>query len=274
MTTILAIANQKGGVAKTTTTLSLGGALVQMGNEVLMVDLDPQADLSLGLGIEPNRVLRSIADVFFNTASLLSVSRETSIAGLDLVPANQEMQTAEHLLPMRPKYESILRTALQVQMPYDYVLLDCPPAIGAITINALTAAHLLIIPTQAEYYAVHALKNMLTAVRKVRNQGNVNLAYRILITMLDRRNRIHRTLSEQLRANFSGAVFQTTLEVDTRLRESSVAGLPISYHSQSTRGALQYHSLAQEIVQYAQQTTDPAHQTVAAGSQPVNQQPA
>jgi len=142
-------------------------------------------------------------------------------------------------------------------MPYDYVLLDCPPAIGAITINALTAAHLLIIPTQAEYYAVHALKNMLTAVRKVRNQGNANLAYRILITMLDRRNRIHRTLSEQLRANFSGAVFQTTLEVDTRLRESSVAGLPISYHSQSTRGALQYHSLAQEIVQYAQQTTDP-----------------
>jgi chromosome partitioning protein len=264
MTYIIAVANQKGGVAKTTTTVSLGGAYAQAGRDVLLVDLDPQADLTLALGVDPGTVRRSIADVLFSSASLLSVSRETSISGLDLVPSNSQMELAERFLPIRQNYESLLRNALEMPMPYDYVLLDCPPSVGAVTINALNAANLLVVPTQPEYFSVHALRNMLTAVRRIRSSTNPNLSYRILITMQDRRNRIHRTLNEQLRATFGAGILQTVLEVDTKLRESAVAGLPITHHTPTSRGALQYQALAQELTQHVQE----------AAAQPVTQQPA
>ncbi len=264
MTYIIAVANQKGGVAKTTTTVSLGGVFAQAGLDVLLVDLDPQADLTLALGVDPGKARRSIADVLFSSASLLSVSRETSISGLDLVPSNSQMELAERFLPIRQNYETLLRNALGVQMPYDYVLLDCPPSVGAVTINALNAANLLVIPTQPEYFSVHALRNMLTAVRRIRSSTNPNLSYRILITMQDRRNRIHRTLNEQLRATFGAGILQTVLEVDTRLRESAVAGLPITHHTPTSRGALQYQALAQELIQHVQETA----------AQPATQQPA
>jgi chromosome partitioning protein len=264
MTYIIAVANQKGGVAKTTTTVSLGGAFALHGRDVLLVDLDPQADLSLALGVEPDKVRRSIADVLFSSANLLSVSRETSIPNLDLVPSNSQMDLAERFLPIRQNYETLLRSALNVNMPYDYVLLDCPPSVGAVTLNALNAANLLVIPTQPEYFSVHALRNMLTAVRRIRSSTNPDLNYRILITMQDRRNRIHRTLNEQLRATFGAGILQTVLEVDTKLRESAIAGLPITHQFPTSRGALQYQALAQELTQHVQETA----------TQSISQQPA
>jgi len=280
---IIAIANEKGGVAKTTTTISLGGALVELGRDVLLVDLDTQANMTLGLGVSPAKLRRSIADGLLSTASVGSVSRETEISGLDLVPSGPGMGIAERFLPTRQKYEFILKNALHQAQQYDFILLDCPPSLGAVTINALTAADSVIAPTQPEYFSAYGLRSVLALIRRVRglnipaesdesealtavepgkqemgnrtnqnSQGtNPDLAYKILITMMDRRNKIHRTLLEQLRATFGDGVYQSVIEVDTKLRESTVAGQPITSYYPHTRSALQYRELAQEIIQNA-----------------------
>jgi chromosome partitioning protein len=273
---VIAIANQKGGVAKTTTVVSLGGALAHSQKEVLLVDLDAQANLTLAMGKDPARVRGSITDVLFHSAALLSVSRETAIPGLDLVPANSGMEMAERFLPVRKDYETILRRTLDKeirplsQMPegkasretnpsfernfpviqYDFVIMDCPPHVGAVTLNALVAADLLIIPTQPEYFSAHALRTMINMIRQVRSEHNPDLKYRVLITMFDRRNRIHRQVGEQIMKTFGEGVFQNMIEIDTKLRESAIEGKPISYHKAHSRSALQYDALAQEIIQY------------------------
>jgi chromosome partitioning protein len=285
---VIAVANQKGGVAKTTTVSSLGGALVTYGKEVLLVDLDAQANLTLALGKDPARVRSAVTEVFFNSVTLLSVSRETSIAGLDIVPSNSGMELAERFLPVRKNYESILQKsflggsetihrsdptttgtsadlgltstdnfssrslystepALNV---YDFIILDCPPFIGAVTLNALTAADMLIIPAQPEFFSAHALRTMMMTIRQVREVHNPKLVYRILITMFDKRNRIHRNVNEQIRSTFGTGVLQTTIQIDTKLRESAVEGLPITHHKSNTRSALQYQALAQELIDY------------------------
>lgn len=246
---VIAVANEKGGVAKTTTVISLGGAMVELGKEVLLIDLDTQANLSLGLGVTPANVRRSIGDVLLNSVSLISVSRETSIPGLDLIPSNAEMGLAERFLPVRKNYEYILKSALESVKVYDFVLLDCPPSLGAVTINALTAAQIVITPTQPEYFSAYGLRSVMAAIRKVRGQTNPDLIYFVLVTMMDRRNRIHRTLNEQLQATFGEGLLKTVIETDTKLRESTVAGLPITHFHSSSRSAGQYRALAQELIQ-------------------------
>jgi len=134
--------------------------------------------------------------------------------------------------------------------PFDFVVIDCPPFLGALTLNALTASNLLIIPTQAEYYSVFALRNMMSLIRQVRNKGNSALRYRLLITLFDKRNGIHRVLGAHLRNTFASGVLDSVIEVDTKLRESSITGLPINYHAVKSRAAMQYRFLAQEIVHY------------------------
>ena len=138
-------------------------------------------------------------------------------------------------------------------MPYAYILFDCPPFLGAITHNALSAANLLIIPTQAEFFSAYALRNMMGIVRRVRQDSNPGLSYRILITMLDRRNRTHRNIEEQLKTTFGQGLFETIIEIDTKLRESPIAGLPITQYKSGTRGSQQYRILAQELMEYAQE---------------------
>jgi chromosome partitioning protein len=255
---IIAIANEKGGVAKTTTVISLGGALVQAGHSVLLMDLDTQANLSLGLGVTPAKVRRSVADVLMNSASLLSVSRETSIEGLDLIPSNPDMGLAERFLPVRQNYEQVLKNAIQTSpgvSAYQYLIIDCPPSLGAVTMNALSAADFVIAPTQPEYFSAYGLRSLMTAIRRVRGQTNPDLAYYILITMMDRRNRIHRTLCEQLQTTFREGLLNTIIEVDTKLRESTVAGLPITHYSPKSRSAIQYTALAQELTENAREKT-------------------
>lgn len=249
---IIAVANEKGGVAKTTTVISLGGALAQIGQEVLLIDLDAQANLSLGLGIDPSRVRRSIADVLLNSGSLLTASRETTIPGLDLVPSNADMGLAERFLPVRQNYDQILKNVLRnnaALSAYQFILLDCPPSLGAVTTNALNAADFVIAPTQPEYFSAYGLRSLMATIRQVRGQTNPNLAYYILITMMDRRNRIHRTMYEQLLATFGEGLLKTVIEVDTKLRESTVAGLPIGHYFPRSRSAGQYSALAQELVE-------------------------
>lgn len=251
----IAISNEKGGVAKTTTTLSLGAALVELGNRVLLIDLDAQANLTLALGFEPGENENTSSNVMLDGAPLLDVCKKTDVEKLDLIPSSSRIEISEQFLPVRTNYTTILQKAIRsASLPYDYIILDCPPALGAITKNALAASDLLLIPTQAEYFSAYALRNMMSLIRNTREQDNPNLAYRILVTMLDRRNRTHRNIHEQLRATFGEGVFNSVIELDTKLRESPIAGLPITHYKSGARGSTQYRVLAQELIEYAKET--------------------
>jgi chromosome partitioning protein len=251
----IAISNEKGGVAKTTTTISLGAALVDQGFRVLLVDLDAQANLTLALGFEPGESENTSSNIILDNTPLLSALRKTDIENLDLIPSSLRIETSEQFLPVRTNYTTILKQAIMAvpNLPYDYILLDCPPALGAITQNALAASDLLLIPTQAEYFSAYALRNMMNLVRRIREEDNPALAYRILVTMLDNRNRTHRNIHEQLRSTFGAGVFNAVIEVDTKLRESSIAGMPISRYKPGARGTTQYHVLAQELIEYVKE---------------------
>lgn len=252
---VIAIANEKGGVAKTTTAISLGSAIAEGGYKVLLVDLDAQANLTMALAIDNERITHTIAKILLENEPIQKTVLETQIPCLDMIPASPEISLAERYLPVRAGYHFALRNCLSNgSTPYDFILLDCPPFLGAVTTNALTAADLLIMPTQAEFFSISALRNMMALVRKIRNDGNPALTYRLLLTLFDRRNRIHRTMGEQLRTTFGKGVFETVIEVDTRLRESSAVGMPITLHSPKTRAAFQYRALSQEILAYVQET--------------------
>lgn len=256
MARTIAVSNEKGGVAKTTTALSLGAALAELGNHVLLIDLDAQANLTLALGFEPGESEKTSSHVMLDNETIQAVSRKTDIENLDLIPSSSRIETSEQFLPVRTNYTTILQRALRTtpSLPYNYVVIDCPPALGAITRNALAAADLLLIPTQAEYFSAYALRNMMGLIRRTREADNPNLAYRILVTMLDRRNRTHRNIHEQLRATFGSGVLNTVIELDTKLRESPIAGLPITHYKTAARGSTQYRILAQELMEYAKET--------------------
>lgn len=251
----IAVSNEKGGVAKTTTTMSLGAALAEAGNRILLVDLDPQANLTLAAGLEIGEISTSSSNILIESAPLLNAVHNTEIENVDIVPAHPNIESAEQYLPMRPNYTAIMRRAIDqaVPLPYEYIVLDCPPFLGAITQNALSAAKLLVIPTQAEFFSAYALRNMMGIIRRVRQESNPDLAYRILITMLDRRNRTHRNIEEQLKTTFGKGLFETIIEIDTKLRESPIAGLPITQYKSSTRGSQQYRALAQELMDYVKE---------------------
>ena len=255
MTYTIAVSNEKGGVAKTTTTMSLGAALAENGQKVLLIDLDPQANLTLASGLETGSITISASNILIEAAPLLDAKLETEIENVDIIPAHPNIESAEQYLPMRTNYTSTMRRAIAqaVPLPYDYILFDCPPFLGAITQNALSAANLLVIPTQAEFFSAYALRNMMGMIRRVRQESNPDLAYRILITMLDRRNRTHRNIEEQLQTTFGKGLFDTVIEIDTKLRESPIAGLPITQYKSSTRGSQQYRVLAQELMEYAKE---------------------
>jgi chromosome partitioning protein len=185
----------------------------------------------------------------------MSARLATEITNLDLIPSHASIESAEQFLPVRTHYTSGLKRAIDLAspLPYDYVIFDCPPFLGAITTNALSAADLLIIPTQAEYFSAYALRNMMGIIRRVRQESNPNLGYRIIITLLDRRNRTHRNIQEQLQNTFGEGLFKTVIEIDTKLRESPIAGLPITRYRPGARGSQQYREMAQELIEYVKE---------------------
>jgi chromosome partitioning protein len=252
MTSNIAIGNQKGGVAKTTTCLTLGAALAELGQTVLLIDADPQGSLTLSLGVQPDDMRRSLEDALLGSASLMSVSRETSVFGLDLVPAGRGLLTVDKILYSRANYEYNLKNALEALPPrvYDTVLIDCPPTLATLTLNALTAAEMLMIPMQCEYYAAHALRQVIELVKAVRARTNPQLKYRVLVTMYDRRNNISRVIYEQLQQGVGALLFKTVIEVDTKLRESPVYNQPVTVYAPTTRGAEQYRALARELTSH------------------------
>jgi chromosome partitioning protein len=258
MTYIIAISNEKGGVAKTTTTFSMGASLADMGKRVLLLDLDPQANLTLANGIEPNTTTKNSSQILLEGLAAKEAIIKTNVENLAIIPCNSRMSDAEHFLPVRINYQFILRDALQQAKldNYEYIVMDCPPSMGAITINALTASNLLIIPTQAEYFSAYALRDMMVLIRRIRKETNPDLAYRILVTLLDQRNRTHRAIREQLQQTFGAGLFTSVIEIDTRLRESPIVGMPISQYRPKSRGSQQYHVLAEELIEYVRQQKD------------------
>ena len=249
---IIAVGSQKGGVGKTTTSISLGASLAEMDQKVLLIDLDPQAHLTFAFGLEPERLRSMILEVILGNVPLMDVVHNTSLPSLDLVPAGEGLAVLERRLYDRPEYEYLLKTALEQVKPksYDVIIIDSPPSVGTLMLNALTAAELLIIPTQCEYYAVRSMRRVLQLVRLVRDKTNPALAYRVLITMFDRQNRLANVLREQLSGWLEDGLLETFIEVDPEIREAAAVRQPITQYAPQAFGAVQYRQLARELMNY------------------------
>ncbi len=253
----ISVTGQKGGIAKTTTALGLAGAFAEQGKRVLLVDLDPQGNLTLGIGFQTNgnNANLTAADVLLKSLPAQNAIYPTKVQNIDLIPASLTLRLTERYFAGRPSQYGALRKALDSPkcQDYDYVIIDSPPSLGALTGNALTAADLALLPTQAEYFSAYALKTTLQMVETVRRSTNPNLAYRILITMFRRRNRAHAIIRARLEATFGNGLCKTVIETDTKLRESAIIGLPITHFAPKTRSAMQYRELAKELAAYVQE---------------------
>ena len=252
---VIAISHQKGGVAKTTTASALGAALVELGYRVLLIDLDPSGNLTAGLGLNPAQMPRSMADILLGNNTLPMVYRATSLPGLDLVPSNRAMMTAANFLQVRTQYEGLLHQSLSRNGTggHDFICVDCPPSLGPLTLNALTAANLAIIPTQCEYYAIQALEGVFKLVQMVRTKFNAQLKYRLLVTMFDMRGNLHQQVWKKLRERYGDALFKSRIGFDSKLRASQVEGVPITVYAPGGRAAQQYRALAREIQAYVEE---------------------
>lgn len=249
---VVAICHQKGGVAKTTTASSLGASLAEQNQKTLLLDLDPSGNLTNGLGFSPARMSRSAADILLGNDTLANICQTTPIPRLYLAPSNPEMVTVARFLNLRPKYEFLLRDSMEEHpnynsQGYDFVLIDCPPTLGPLTIAALTAANMALIPTQCEYYSLQALDGIFKAIASVRAKSNPRLHYRLLVTMFDRRGLLHTRVLDMLRERFREVLFKHMIGFDSKLRESQLVGLPVIAHAPRTRAAIQYRLLAGEL---------------------------
>jgi chromosome partitioning protein len=243
----IAISNQKGGVAKTTTAISLAAALAERGRRVLAIDMDPQANLTVGLGKNPDELDSTMFHVL-SGAPLEAAIAATEEPRLWLAPADLTLAGAEKRLFGEIGFDEILRTKLRaVETRFDDVLIDCPPSLGLLTINAITAANSVIVPVQCEYFSARGLGQLLEIAAAVREKRNPSLELRVLPTLYDRRNRVCREILKELRAAFPGEVFSTVIGIDTRLRESCAEGRPITAFAPETRAALEYRALAAEL---------------------------
>jgi chromosome partitioning protein len=251
---IIAVCHQKGGVAKTTTVSALGAALAEDDHPTLLIDLDPSANLTAGLGINPRQVKTSTADILLGNAELVSLSQSVGPSGLDIVPSGSDMAAASKVLAVRPQYETILsRSIRQKDLPYEFVIIDCPPSMASMTTAAITAADLAIIPMQCEYFSFQAISTIFDFIRRVRSEHNPQLSYKLLVTMFDLRGKLHTQLYEKLKAHYNTAIFETVIGFDSKLRASQIAGQPITIFATRTRAAGQYRNLAKEIDAYVQE---------------------
>jgi chromosome partitioning protein len=250
LTKILAIANQKGGVGKTTTTVNLAACLSDLKQRVLLIDLDPQGNATMGSGLEKNDLPISIYDVLAQGASAKQCIQRSEAAGFDLLPANGDLTAAEVELLDSDKREQCLKLALgEIVSAYDFILIDCPPSLNMLTLNALVAANGIIITMQCEYYALEGLSALLNTVSMVASSINPNLRIEgILRTMYDPRNGLTRDVSSQLLSHFGDKVYRTVIPRNVRLAEAPSHGLPIVRYDRSSRGSAAYQALAQEIM--------------------------
>lgn len=250
MTKILAITNQKGGVGKTTTSVNLAASLATSGKRILLVDLDPQANATMGSGTNKQTVKTTVYHVLLGDAAI-QAARITGTQGkYDLIPANRDLAGAEVEMVDLPQREARLKAALEtIGHDYDYILIDCPPALNLLTLNGLCAAHAVMIPMQCEYYALEGLSDLVNTIKRVRNNFNPTLRIEgLLRTMFDPRNILAQQVSDQLQKHFGDKVYRTVIPRNIRLAEAPGFGLPVLYHDAQSKGALAYLELAKEIL--------------------------
>lgn len=248
---IIAIANQKGGVAKTTTAINLAASLSVAEKNVLLIDLDPQGNATSGLGVDCEALSGSIYDLFSGRSVVSELLLETGVPRLDILPANIDLVGAEVELVGVKGREKVLKEHLMGETDqYDYVIIDCPPSLGLLTVNALTAADSLLIPMQCEYYAMQGLKQLMNTVMLV--QGSLNPGIRIegiLLTMYDGRNNLSTQVSSEIRTHFGQQVFRKVIPRNITLAEAPSYGKPALYYDALSRGAQAYLALAKEVIE-------------------------
>ncbi|MFV0300046.1 MAG: ParA family protein [Paracoccus sp. (in: a-proteobacteria)] len=252
---IIAIANQKGGVGKTTSAVNLGAALADVGQRTILIDLDPQGNASTGLGIDPERRELTSYDLLGGQSSLAEAALTTDVENLRIVPSTPDLSSADIDFSRSADRTRLLRRGLRTEAGADLVLIDCPPALGLLTVNAMVAADSVLVPLQAEFYALEGLSQLLMTVRQIRQTANPDLRVNgVLLTMADSRNNLSQQVEADARATLGDLVYRTTIPRNVRVSEAPSFGKPVVHYDPASKGGLAYREFAREFSERLRQT--------------------